>query len=196
MAFSPLFIRLLPGSGYFGHFSVPSYPGWHRIGFPLEAVQAENRKGEMPSPLFKPRVWKERLCQTHAVHQLPRKASCDVWGDGWSVLGGAAQRPEECEKGDHLTFPHLQGLSVLPVQEPGWDELRAAPGRGAGRAGTDVELLGAGNPISEHISFKPTPLLPYLTLLPAEKCLRLILGLKISFGVVSKCTARWEQAAA
>lgn len=117
-------------------------------------------------------------------------------------MGRAAQRPEECKKGDHLTFPHLQGLSMLPVQEPGWDELRVAPGRGAGRAGTDVELLGAGNPISEHISFKPTPLqhptplLPYLTLLPAANCLRPILGLKISFGVVSKCTARWERAAA
>lgn len=46
LAFSSLFIWFLPGSGYFQHFSLPSYPGWHRqfvrICFPLEAVQAEN----------------------------------------------------------------------------------------------------------------------------------------------------------
>lgn len=46
LAFSSLFIWFLPGSGYFGHFSVPSYPGWHRrflrICFPLDSVEAES----------------------------------------------------------------------------------------------------------------------------------------------------------
>jgi len=44
LAFSSLFFWLVLGPGYFGQFSVPSYPGWHRrflrMCFPLEAAQA------------------------------------------------------------------------------------------------------------------------------------------------------------
>lgn len=112
MAFLPLFIRLLPGLGYFGHFSVPSYPGWHRIGFPLEAVRAENRKGEMPSPLLKPRVCGRRGSTKHMQSISCRGRRAVVCG----AMGGAfwGERHRGLRNARRETISHFPTSRVYP----------------------------------------------------------------------------------
>lgn len=122
-----------------------------------------------------------RLHQTHALHQLPRKASCDVWGDGWSTWGqqhrglrneGGAEgricrgdRELLCSSGkrDHLTFPTSRAYPCCLSKKQGGTSCGWPQGgeqEGLGQTWSCSELR-AGNPISEHISVKAERSIPH-----------------------------------